>query len=446
MSDAASQNARMLASLMGQDVEVAAERLTRSVLITHASDPVSRSWAAEIAALLERTVRVCANPAAADLELVVGSAEARTAGPCLWAAIGAAEAVVASVPVTCGDTAPQPLFAAVAACPAAAAVLRSVIGSGSLPPVEDPLRIKAADVGMPTQLPELNLSGSVLVGAGAVAHGFLRALRHISAAGELELIDPKNVAAGILNRCLYLGPDDVGLSKAEALAARASSDFPNLRLIPRIEDFASYARRVGKVQQAIVTVDSRRARRSIQKHLPGEVVDASTTDARAVVVHSNRQPNQHACMACIYRHVREEHARERSIAEGLGVDLASVQQGYITFATANRIAASHPGTDPASLVGKSYDTLFRELCAAQALLTPEGRQVLAPFAFVSAFAGALLVVELLRRSVGTASTNYWQVDPWRGPIARTRRLRARDPGCEFCSLPDVEQVARTMWG
>ena len=50
----------------------------------------------------------------------------------------------------------------------------------------------------------------------------------------------------------------------------------------------------------------------------------------------------------------------------------------------------------ATLIGKAFDSLFRELCAQQALLTPSGEQILAPFAFVSNLAGALLALELAR--------------------------------------------------
>jgi hypothetical protein len=98
-----------------------------------------------------------------------------------------------------------------------------------------------------------------------------------------------------------------------------------------------------------------------------------------------------------------------------------------------------------AIVGKAYDTLFKELCSAQALLTPEGRQVLAPFAFVSALAGVLLVIELLRSNHRAAVTNYWTVDPWRAPIGRLRRLRPRVPDCEFCADDDARRLVHSLW-
>ncbi len=447
MSDSRAQNARMLASMAGLDEGAAAERLDRSVLITCGPGFAQAAWAAEMRVLIERTVRVTDIPDQADLELVVGTAMRRSVAPALWAGIGCDEAMVGSAPVSVREGPTEPLFAASAACSVVAAVLRRVIAADALPPVPDPLRMAARELGIPEgAMPELDLSGTVLVGAGAVANGFLRALRHLPVRGELAVIDPKEVASGVLNRCLFFTEADVGHPKALALATRAAPHLPGVRLVPYVEDFGAYARRVGTVPRAVVTVDSRRARRVIQKFIPGEIVDGSTTDARAVVVHSHRQPTTHACLACVYRNVPEEHARERSIAEGLGVSLTDVQEGFISKAAAARIAASYPDTNLASLVGKGYDTVFRERCSSQALLLPEGRQVLAPFAFVSALAGTLMVVELLRMAAGSAVTNYWSADPWRGPIARTRRLLEPHQNCEFCSRPESIEVARQLWG
>jgi len=444
---AAAENARMLAALLGVDEEAAAERLERRVLLTAAEGP-ARSWAGEIAELLERTVFVTDDPAAADLEVVVGSTAPRSQAPRLYAMIDAASAVVSRAPVASAATMPHPLLAAIYTCAVAGAALRAVIGDPRLPAAPDPLRIRAVDIGFPDvrSLSPIDLSGAVLVGAGAVAHGFLRALRHLPVRGRLDVLDPKKVGAGNPNRCLYLTDKDVGALKAEALAERAAGDFLHLRLNAEVAEFRDYAKTKAKVPLTIVTVDSRRARRQIQKFVPGRVIDASTTDVRGVVVHSHVQPTDSACLACIYQHVPDEGARERSIAEGLGVTLADVKQGFIDEVVAKSIVAAHPHLNPGQLVGRAFDTLFRELCAAQALRTPEGRQVLTPFAFVSTLAGALLAVELVRQVLGQAETNYWQVDPWRAPLGRLRRHRPRVPDCEFCSRPEAGPVIQELWG
>lgn len=109
--------------------------------------------------------------------------------------------------------------------------------------------------------------------------------------------------------------------------------------------------------------------------MPRRIVDASTTDTRAVIVHSNVLPTANACLACIYWHVREENARERAIAEGLSIDLADVQGGsLITAELARQIMKKYPLLDLKAIIGLAFDSLFRQLCSEQVLTTPEGRQ------------------------------------------------------------------------
>ena len=438
----------MLAAILGVDEDEAAERLNRTVLVTIGTEPDALSWANEIIALLGLTVQVTRDPSKQlHAELVIGSARPQTSAPRLYAAIDAASATIAAEPVRRRPTSPHPLLAATAACAVAAAAVNLVVDDHALPPVRLPLVFEFKQLGIPPGALDrsVDLTGAVLVGAGAVGHGFLRALRHLPVSGKLPIIDPKSVGAGNFNRCSYLEADDEGKDKAAVLASRAQSDFPELTLLPRVEEFRAFCKRQGPPPAAIVTVDSRRARRSIQSELPGRVLDASTTDIRSVVVHSHRQPTKHACLSCIYRHVPEENARERSIAEGLGIDLEMVKQGFISDTSAVAIATAHPAIDPQAILGMAYDSLFKQLCAAQTLLAPNSRQVLAPFAFVSAFAGALLVVELLRSEAGVEDSNYWVVDPWGMPIGRRRVLRPRFEGCEFCSNPDVQPISKELW-
>ena len=78
------------------------------------------------------------------------------------------------------------------------------------------------------------------------------------------------------------------------------------------------------MRRVIVGADSRPVRRSIQKELPLEVLDASTTDVSEIVVHSHRQPTAGGVLACIYKHIPDELARARDIASGLGIDVADV--------------------------------------------------------------------------------------------------------------------------
>ncbi|ABE37275.1 UBA/THIF-type NAD/FAD binding fold [Rhodopseudomonas palustris BisB5] len=450
MNKATQQNAMMLASLLGVGEAEAGERLARTVLITAAPGWKS-GWAVEVGELIGRTVQVShqQEPTDPDLELVIGDVTPRTSARRVYADLGSEGAAASLEPVAKLAGEPHGLYAAAAACAVSAVVVHAVIDAADLPQARLPMRLDYAQLGVPNGALDLrvDVGHAVMAGAGAVAHAFLKAARHIDIHGDLAIVDPKVVQGGILNRCLYLEDNDVDRQKAEVLAERAQRDFPHLRLLPFVTDFKAYVRQLGHPPETVfVTVDSRLVRRSIQLEVPRRIIDASTTDASGVIVHSNVLPTQHACLACIYRHVPEEHARERSIAEGLGVDLADVQAGLITAEVARRIVRTHKSIDGDAIVGLAFDSLFRQLCSEQALATPEGRQVLAPFAFVSAWAGVMMAVEMLRSFAGAAKTNYWSVDPWNTPKARGRMLRQRHPECQFCSKPEYEPIIQSLWG
>ena len=442
---AAHETARMLASLIGVDEDEATTKLARTILVTTAEDKAG--WAAEIEAMVARTVSTTRDEMeAVDLELVVGEIEAATQAPRLHAEIGADRLVAGSERLAAPGGVPRALFAAGAAPVVAAMAIRAAIADERLPRTCDPLDLPIKAFGIP-DLPEgetIPLDGKVLVGAGAVAHGFLKALRHLPVTGALDVVDPKDIGAGNLNRCLYLFPGDEGRGKADVLVERAAPDFPGLTLRALKTEFSAYAG-PEPVAGMIVTVDSRAARRKLQKFVPGSVVDASTTDVRFVVIHSNRQPGNGFCMACLYRHTPDEQAREISIAEGLGLDIDTVRTGFVTPQVAARIVERYPQLDPGTLVNKAFDTLFRDLCSQQALSTSEGQQVFTPFAFVSAMAGALLAIELVRQHLGYPETSPWQVDPWRGPFAKTRSLASKRPDCEFCADPGFKAAIDHYW-
>lgn len=448
MSNAAQQNAMMLASILGVGEDDAAEQLSRTVLVT--AEPGWKSvWAFELARVLGRTLHVAtdAQSTECDLEVVIGLIDRRSDSPTLFVDIDARGLVVGEEPANLSGSEPHGLYGAAAACAVASAAAHRAIGAAGLPEVRLPMKFSFADLGVPAGALErpIFLEDAFVAGAGAVAHGFLHAARHLDLRGDLTIVDPKSVKEGVLNRCLYLGTDDIGADKAVALATRAQPDFPQLNLIADVRDLRHALKgRPRPPELVFVTVDSRAARRSIQLEFPHRIIDGSTTDVRGVVVHSNTLPTEHACLACIYSHVPEEHSRERAIAAGLGVDLEAVREGFIGADAARTINEKYPEIEPAAIEGTAFDSLFRQLCAQQALTTPEGRQVLAPFAFVSAWAGVLMAVEMLRAFNGASQTNYWRLDPWNVPLARGRVVREKLSGCQFCSNPETDTIIRSF--
>jgi molybdopterin/thiamine biosynthesis adenylyltransferase len=445
----AQENQRTLARLVGIDEDQAAEMLDRSVIITHSA--AAASFAQELRAQLERTVHVVES-GDSDLEVVIGATPSASVAQRLYAALTPESVSFSASPLAAGAEA-APLHGVqtmIAACFGAGAVLRRII-AGLPGSTADPFVLRFDALGATRAVLDraITLDDAALIGAGAVGNGFLRAARHLDISGVLTIADPKHVGSGNLNRCLYFDTADVGQPKALRLAEKARRDFPHLKLDAAEMTFAELVKLRGKVRRAIVATDSRVARRSIQKDLPLEVLDASTTDVSEVIVHSHRQPTDGACLACIYRHIPDELARARDIAGGLGIDLDDVTAGaLIDDRVAAKIAANHPQFDPGALVGIAFDSLFKQLCGEQALLTPTGAQVLAPFALVSNLAGALLALELARFDAGrlvSSVNNYLCLSPWAPPHSRVRSWRGREPDCEFCGNPRNLDVLRAVW-
>src|SRR4029077_2598499 len=129
-------------------------------------------------------------------------------------------------------------------------------------------------------------------------------------------------------------------------------------------------------------------------------------------IHHHRQPTGKACLSCIYAPDEEEYSREHHIAEHLGLAVDDVRCERISIPAARVIAARFAQLSADELVGMSYDTLFKRLCAESLLSISSGRQIFAPFAFVSVLAGTLLALELVRRlapGAGVTGFNYWRI-------------------------------------
>ena len=448
----AQENERMLARILGMSEEDAAARLAVTIGVTTGDGP-AQAFAGELTEQLERTVSISAPNAPCDLEIIIHATAARKAAKRIYVTIGADEVAISRTPPETSSP-PAPLHGLqtiISASYAASVALSEAIGGLDLVPDTDPFVVRFATFGVTADVlsTPIILDDTVLAGAGAVANGFLRAARHLDISGGLTVADPKVVGSGNPNRCLFFTSDDVGKPKAERLCEVAQPGFPRLALIPFFGTFSALRKQRGRIRRVITTTDSRRTRRTIQKELPLEVIDASTTGVREVIVHSHRQPNADACLACIYKHIPDELARERDIAAGLGVALEVVASGaLIDNHTAEIITAEYPQLDKQTLVGKAFDSLFKQLCGEQVLHTPTGEQALAPFAFVSSLAGALLALELARFELGVRfeeATNYLFASPWAPPHPRLRRRRSRAPDCEFCGQAITRQIWASVW-
>ena len=453
------ENAKTLAALLGLDEVEASRILDVRVLVTYSQGcETSRKVADSVVALLSRTVTqvTTQSDGVFAAELVIGRAAARIADvPRVWLGADAEGAAISREPLPATRMGPlHPALALLTACYACALIMEVAL--------KIPLPVApAATIELDWQAlfgsdlrfldSSIVLGEMYLAGAGAVGNAFLYALQAFCVSGTLYICDPKDVMPGSFNRCLWFEDSDLYKPKALRLCERAQFAFPSLRLIPAVATLDQVMKihvTSHSLERLIVGVDSRRARRSLQLSFPKEVFDASTTDVREIVVHFNRQPTTLACLSCIYPENDRELTHQQHVAEALGVEVAEVQQEFVTGAVAAKICKAYPDLTPQNLVGRAFDSLFKELCGQGALRNAEGRQVLAPFSFVSALAGSYLAIEVVRRCFFGSeadSFNYWRASPWHAPNLALRQQRGRLKNCEFCGNPTFKEVNLQIW-
>ena len=456
--EARRENANALATALGLSVSDASEALDLHIAITvEPTSGTARRIGYETYELLRRTVRQVTQGAPQEnvaAELIIGSATPTTTARHIFLNVLPDHATISRKKHGGKTCAPAPpILALLISCYASAVTLSRALNRALPFAPPDPFILDFQQMGIDWRsvLAPIELENTYIAGAGAIGNGFLWAARHLNFHGCLSIADDDTVSSGNLNRQIWFQTEDIELPKVTRIVAKAQKHFPDLKLVPnrcRLQDLPEKSSDPW-LRRLIVSVDSRRARRELQNELPGEVFDASTTDIREVVVHHNRQPNALACLSCIYEADEEEVTRERLIAQHLGVSVEDVRTERITRSAAERIVAMHSELCPERLTGIAYDTLFKSLCAEGQLQTPEGRRIIAPFAFVSVLAGTLLALEVVRR-LGPGSHaqdfNYWRLSPWHPVDKRRQIIRQRQPGCAFCADPILKEVNSSLWG
>lgn len=453
MSRARTENAAALAHALGVPLEAAAQTLDKNILITAEGGDVS--LARDIRDLLARSVATVGqnlSSSKADLEVVVGNAAARTAGARIYVAMSKDFVRIASTPVAeaSADVGVHPIVAWITACYAAGAVIARLAGPSLPYPIHDPLVFASRDLLGEDEhalREKVNIGVVHLAGAGAIGNAFVLALGRFNVEGQMHIVDPDAVEEGNLNRTLLFTAADVGNSKATALVEHARFLLPNVELSAHVTRLQTLADGTAWLRQLISAVDSRRARRALQEELPHSVYDASTSGIEEVVLHFNSVEHigQRACMYCLYHEDRRETAHEEHVAQMLGLTLEDVQQVFLSDGAARKVLRKHPQLT-GKLVGLPCDTLFKELCSTGSLGRDSAQQVLAPLAFVSSLAGALLALEFVRRRIDTdrlSRFNEWHVSPWCTPLVGGQRSRPSRSGCSLCSRPGVVQA---LWG
>lgn len=448
------ENVRALAQAAGIAEAEASQRLEGYILVTHdETDSAAAAFVAELLPLLERTMRCgvdLPNSGICNAEVVVGMAKSRSDAPGVFVSLRQQHCRAGLAPEELASEATHPLFTLIAACYIAGAALHQALGDGIPNPPVYPFTIDYAvicgDVGAMDG--NIEIGEAYLAGAGAIGNGFLWAARHVPLQGTLHVVDDDHVSSGNLQRQIWFDEDDLEKPKAEILAAKAQAFLPDCRLVPHQSRLQRHPNRAGRwLRRLIVGVDSRRARRELQNELPGEIFDASTTGIEEIVIHYNRQPTELACMGCLYFRDDREVTQDESLAAHLGVSVADVRTERISPEAARMIVRKHAHLDAEAIIGTAYDTLYKELCSSGKLANAAGENMIAPFAFVSVLAGALLLIEVIRRVVSNQGVDFneWRVAPWRPPFGGARRLRARRADCECCSREPLRRLSQKMW-
>jgi len=454
------ENAKALAALLGIEEEDATKRLRLRIAVNF--DPhiaVSRELGEHVIAMLSRTVEDAGVPDGGlyTAEVIIGPrTPATTASVKVYAGQEGGDFVIRDgTPTKDRISEMHRALLVISACYVAAAAMRAALGPSF--PIQNtaPIVLRWSDL-FGAHLEVLNspidIDEAYLAGAGAVGNGFLYALRYFDVRGTLFVTDSKKVTVGGLNRCLFFGPEDVDHSKATRICEIAKPYFPRLNLVPVDATLAEARKLRGEnflIQRLVVCVDSRRVRRSLQAELPREVFDASTTDVREIVLHFNRQPMQLACLSCVYPENERERKHEENVAEALGVTLEEVRSDYITELVARKVCCKYVECKFEDLIGRAFDTVYKELCGLGKLQDVGSQQVLAPFSFVSILAGAYLAVEFMIRIASKNPPNrfnYWRASPWHSPNPLLHQVRSRDPQCEFCSKPYFRRAIEQAWG
>jgi molybdopterin/thiamine biosynthesis adenylyltransferase len=291
---------------------------------------------------------------------------------------------------------------------------------------------------------------------GAVTNAALYALgAHKGVTGDLTLVDHDTVEDGNLGRYALFDNGDVGALKVEAAERRLRElGLMNvLDTVPsRFEEFfdRTYAEDpTFRVHRLVSAPDRRSTRRHFQSKLPRQLYDASTGPDQ-VILHNNSFERERACLACIYPDTPEEDAHLHHVADALNLPFDRVASGEaISPQDAQRISERYPEIRAGEIVGKAFDSVFKQLCSA-GQLRAGSQVVLAPFPFISGLAGVLLYFELvksLRPQVfpDFRDHNYAQLNPFFPPNPDFREQRPSRPDC-FCQREATRRLFCKIWG
>jgi len=280
---------------------------------------------------------------------------------------------------------------------------------------------------LPAELPTVHVPDATLVGCGAIGNALIYTLAAIpSLIGRITVIDPDWFTRTNSHRYMLarLDEDEHPRIYKTARAKEFMAHHEGLEVLGHEKDFEEYLsqdRQDRRVEFLISAVDSHAKRREISRQTPQQVLNASTGHfTLAVSTHYEAYSDTEApCLGCIYPADDAEHARFKLIAQETGLSVPEVRALDSVNGKMTRellVAISDFRKEPLELEyeGQPFDSFYQHvICGGTQVQTATGQADI-PLSPVSAAAGILLAIELVKKFSPTLSQhcldNFLQID------------------------------------
>jgi len=265
---------------------------------------------------------------------------------------------------------------------------------------------------VPASLPPLYISRATLIGCGAIGNAFVYAISLLpEVCGSLEIVDPDWFTRTNSHRYILA---NVNVSEPPRLykttrAVEFLAHHHGLKVRGYEKNFDLFLTEDcddRKVSFLISAVDNHAKRRQLGRETPREAINASTGNfTLAVSTHYDSYRHQGSpCVGCHYPYQGAEAERNSLIAKETGLSPGEV--GRLSNSNAPMTGelletiANFRGLNPNIYVefeGQPFDSFYQHgICGGTEVKTTGGRAEI-PLAHVSAGAGVLLALELIKR-------------------------------------------------
>jgi hypothetical protein len=361
----------------------------------------------------------------------------------------------------------NPFGAGAAAALAAAAVFRRVFLPDWQERRQPRLRFSALHgsavaTASGAQLPAELSAPAALIGAGAIGHGALWALRRLPLDGLVHVVDGERLELGNLQRYVLAERQQVDEVKVEQVCAGQTQ----LQLQPAPLELVPFlATQRHRCPAMLLALDSAADRVAAQASLPGWVANAWTQPGDLGISSHSPFGGPGACVSCLYLPEGPAPNEDEIVAAALGIPghVRDVRAALATGAGVER-----PLLEAIAVaVGRSVEVLLpfegrpiRQLyvegfCGGAVIplgeagkLAAGARDVHVPLAHQSALAGVLLAAALVSHELAAAPeiTRVTRLDLMR-PVAElaTQPMRARRDGRCLCDDADFVAAHRRKY-